>query len=422
MSLLLDALKKAEEAKRLAAASADTTANTTSPGASAPAAGTNELSLEPVSVASGGATPVSPLPELSAHLDTVDADLAAMPTNPALRKATSAPPKHTAQPVRQDSNAEREAVRNVFAAKRTPAPNRNTLWIALGAVSVAAIGIGAWFWMQLQSVGSGSLSARPAQQPPTTSYAPPPVAAYTPPPAPAPVAPLTAPAPQAMPETAATVEEARPEKPAKATPRPAEPESPVRISRGELRINPTLAKAYEQLQANDLGAAAESYEKVLRADPKNVDALLGMAAIASRSGQMKQAENWYIRALEADPKDTNAQAGLINLRGQTDPAAAESRLKGLLAAQPESASLNFALGNLYAGQQRWPDAQLAYFNAHTADPANPDYLFNLAASLDHMHLPKLALEYYQSALAASGGRRAGFDANQVRARVLELQR
>jgi hypothetical protein len=39
-----------------------------------------------------------------------------------------------------------------------------------------------------------------------------------------------------------------------------------------------------------------------------------------------------------------------------------------------------------------------------------------------MHLPKLALEYYQSALAASGGRKAGFDANQVRARILELQR
>lgn len=419
MSLLLDALKKAEEAKRLAATSADAPANATSAGVPAPIAGAKELSLEPVSAAPGGTMPVSPLPELSAHLDTVDADLAAMPTNPALRKATGAPPKHTAPPIRQDNNAEREAVRNVFAAKRTPAPNRNTLWIALGAVSLAAIGIGAWFWMQLQSVGGGSLAARPAPAA-TTNYAPPPTAAYTPPPAAA--APLASPVTQPAPENIVAAEETRPVQPAKATPRPAEPESPVRITRGELRINPTLAKAYEQLQANDLSAAAEAYEKVLRADPRNIDALLGMAAIASRSGQVGQAENWYVRALEADPKDTNAQAGLINLRSQTDPSAAESRLKGLLAAQPESATLNFALGNLYAGQQRWPDAQLAYFNAHTADPANPDYLFNLAASLDHMHLPKLALEYYQSALAASSGRKAGFDTNQVKARVLELKR
>jgi hypothetical protein len=158
MSLLLDALKKAEEAKRLAATSADAPANATSPGAPTPAAGAKELSLEPVSAAPGGTMPVSPLPELSAHLDTVDADLAAMPTNPALRKATGAPANHTASPVRQDNNAEREAARNVFAAKRTPAPNRNTLWIALGAVSVAAIGIGGWFWMQLQSVGGSARS------------------------------------------------------------------------------------------------------------------------------------------------------------------------------------------------------------------------------------------------------------------------
>ncbi|MDQ5947365.1 MAG: hypothetical protein QG619_2797, partial [Pseudomonadota bacterium] len=134
------------------------------------------------------------------------------------------------------------------------------------------------------------------------------------------------------------------------------------------------------------------------------------------------AEGWYIKALEADPKDVNAQAGLINLRGQTDPAQAESRLKGLLATQPESATLNFALGNLYAAQRRWPEAQLAYFNAHTADPANPDYLFNLAASLDHMHMPKLALEYYQAALSAGAKNRTGFEAAQVKARILELQR
>ena len=203
---------------------------------------------------------------------------------------------------------------------------------------------------------------------------------------------------------------------------PQEPEAPVRISRGELRVNPNLAIAYEHFQANDLDSATKAYEQVLRTDPKNTDALLGMAAIGQRTGQLNAAEHWYVRALEADPKNTHAQAGLINLRGQTDPSGAESRLKGLLAAQPESATLNFALGNLYAKQQRWPDAQLAYFNAHTADPTNPDYLFNLAASLDNMHMPKLALEYYQAALDAGTKSRAGFDTVQVKARILELQR
>lgn len=411
MSLLLDALKKAEEAKRQAAAASNGDAGTASPSAA-------ELSLEPVAAAPMPPSPISPLPDLSAHLDTVNADLAAVQNSPPMRKAPPGEAKRPTAPAPKENSAEREAARNVFAAKRTPVPNRKLLWVSLVGVGLVAAGIGAWFWWQLQSVGSNSLSARPSL--PTT--APPqavaPIAA--PPPAAPPPAAALPPAPVAEQPGEYPQASTRQEKTTKAAPSPAEPEGPVRISRGELRINPALAIAYERLQADDIVAAAEAYEKVLRTEPKNTDALLGMAVISQRMGQPDQAGIWYTRALEADPKDVNALSGLINLRGQSDPSASESRLKSLLAAQPESATLNFTLGNLYAGQKRWPEAQLAYFHAHTADPGNPDYLFNLAASLDHMHMPKLALEYYQSALAASNGRRAGFDVKQVKARILEL--
>ncbi|MFA7292694.1 MAG: tetratricopeptide repeat protein [Rhodocyclaceae bacterium] len=423
MSLLLDALKKAEEAKRQASA-AESTGAAAIP--TAPLAAT-ELSLEPVvtpPAAQASAPPPGPtqLPALSDHLDSVDADLAAVQNAPPMRRGPATEQKRTPPPKPADNNADRDAIRNVFAAKGTPPPNRQLLWLGLGAVGLLATGIGGWLFWQLQSVGTSSLSARPvaaATLPPAAVPATPiatPIAAPPTPPQPPPAAPVMPFQPEPAPM------ETRPEKPARAAPPPAEAEGPVRISRGEVRMNPALTTAYERLQANDLGAAAKSYEQVLHADPKNTDALLGMAAIAQRTGQPGQAETWYIRALEADPKDVNAQAGLINLRGQSDPAEAESRLKSLLAMQPESASLNFALGNLYAGQKRWPDAQLAYFNAHTVEPANPDYLFNLASSLDHMHMPKLALEYYQAALAASANRKPGFDTAQVQARVIELQR
>ncbi|MDQ5904771.1 MAG: hypothetical protein QG672_2365 [Pseudomonadota bacterium] len=408
MSLLLDALKKAEEAKRLSAAKGNGTTEATTP---APNNAAAELSLEPV-----GTPASSPLPDLSFHLDSLNADLAAVSTAPPLRGAPPAEQKRQPLAPATESTAEREAARNVFAAKRTPKPNRSLLWIGLAAASLAAAGIGAWFWWQLQSVGSNSLATRPALPAAPQPQATAPV--VVPPPAIAPIVPLQAPVaaePQSLPEP-------RTEKYAPAAPPSPPPENPVRITRGELRVTPALAKAYDQLQADDLVGAAKSYEQVLRSDSRNTDALLGMAAISLRQGQPGIAEGWYIKALEADPKDVNAQAGLINLRGQTDPAQAESRLKGLLATQPESATLNFALGNLYAAQRRWPEAQLAYFNAHTADPANPDYLFNLAASLDHMHMPKLALEYYQAALSAGAKNRTGFEAAQVKARILELQR
>ena len=52
-------------------------------------------------------------------------------------------------------------------------------------------------------------------------------------------------------------------------------------------------------------------------------------------------------------------------------------LKQLIAREP-SAYLYFTLGNIYADQNRWPDAQQAYFQAHHLQPDNPDYAYNLA--------------------------------------------
>ena len=431
MSLLLDALKKAEEAKRQGAAGKAGEGEA----APVPPVARVDLALEPVAPAP--ATPPqkaasgSPLPDLSAHLASVDADLAAIPNlhepmRPTATTESRKPPQRPPVEAAAERAASQEAVRNAFAAKRTPPPNRTMLWVALGVSALAATGIGGWLWWQLNAVGSSSLAARPTATSPigaAPQIAAPAAGHVTPPAGMTPLA--AAPAEPRDDSQHAAIPERRaspiPGTTAAAT-SAAENESPIRISRGELRVPPALARAYEQFQANDLAGARQSYEQVLKNDRKNIDALLGLAAIALRENNPAAAETLYLKVLEADPKDASAQAGLINLRGQADPSAAESRLKGLLATQPDSPTLNFALGNLYAGQRRWPEAQLAYFNAHTADPGNPDYLFNLAASLDQMHLPKIALDYYKGALTASTGRRPAFDPDLVRARIAELQR
>jgi tetratricopeptide (TPR) repeat protein len=211
-------------------------------------------------------------------------------------------------------------------------------------------------------------------------------------------------------------------KPAPAPAAAPEPESPIRITTARLKVHPQVASAYQAFQAGDLATALRDYRQVLKTEPKNADALHGLAAISLREGRFEAAENLYLRILEADPKDNAAQAGLIGLRGQVDPIQSESRLKTLLASQPESPFLNFALGNLYAQQGRWNDAQQAYFRAYSADGENPDYQFNLAVSLDQLRQPKLALQYYQGALAAAAQRPAAFDRSQVAGRVSELQK
>lgn len=202
---------------------------------------------------------------------------------------------------------------------------------------------------------------------------------------------------------------------------PAVADSPVRLSRSQPRSNQTLQRAYDDLQAGKLGEAQRGYEQVLRSDARNVDALLGLATLAGRQGQTELAQAYYQRALESDPNDATAQAGLINTRGQTDPGLSESRLKTALAGQPDSSALHFALGNLYARQARWSEAQQAYFRAYSGEPDNADFIFNLAVSLDHLRQYRLAAQYYQMALDVQSTQNTSFDRNQAKARVLELK-
>jgi tetratricopeptide (TPR) repeat protein len=94
----------------------------------------------------------------------------------------------------------------------------------------------------------------------------------------------------------------------------------------------------------------------------------------------------------------------------------------MLADNPGSHVLNFTLGNELAQQGRWAEAQQEYFKAFSAEPDNADFAYNLAISLDHLRQPKLALEYYQRAIALAKARGARFDLAAAEARVAQLSR
>ena len=194
----------------------------------------------------------------------------------------------------------------------------------------------------------------------------------------------------------------------------------VRIIASKAAANPVLVRALDAWNAGDLVAAAAAYASALVTEPRHADALEGLAAIALRRGQYERAEGLYLRALEADPANAVAVAGVLGLQHQDDASGVESRLKNLIAAQPDQPALRFALGNIYAGDDRWNEAQREYFHAHAGDPQQPDYLFNLAVSLDHLRQPKLAAEYYALALAASALRPAEFDRSTAAGRLREL--
>jgi tetratricopeptide (TPR) repeat protein len=397
----MDALKKAEHAKRLAQAGG---------GRSASGPSAAELELTPLE---GG----TPAPGAGMHLDELNLEVLddqfEMPAPSKFRNELPRRPSPAASAAAAATQAaadERAAARNVFEAK--PGKEGGKLFaIVVGAITlIAAAIIGIYFWLQLAQPGSSLLApaASSAAVKPLTTPAAKPIAA-----------------PPASPPVAATDKKTKPpRRPATAeTPRLAstDGEAPIRITTARLQVNPALARAYAAFVANDMATAGREYQQVLQGDAKNADALLGLAAVHLRRGEPTIAEEFYLRTLEADPKNALAQAGLISLHSQSDPVQAESHLQTLIAAQPELAPLQFVLGNLYARQGRWNEAQRAYFKAYSGDGENPDYLFNLAISLDRLRQPKLAAQYYNQALAAAANRQSSFDRAQVTTRLHDLQ-
>ena len=409
MSLLMDALRRAETSKQ--------EAGRRLPGRPA---GTGTLSLEPLAIEPGTAA-ANPLPNLAAHLEALDADLSRA-SQPEPRPSVSPAPK----PSPASAAESREAVRNAFSAKLTDQPpSRLPLWLTLAALGLGAAGIGAYTWYQTSALDHGLQGTRPIPGRLAQPGLPPAKPASDGEPA-MPSTPTAG--------TTATIPpqpEAAPPLPPQAPPPPAvrstvdlgnSARAPIRLVRTQPKPDPDLMRGFADLQAGDFDRSRQAFEEALQSDPNNTDALLALAAIASRQGRPAEADDFRRRALVANPSDPAVQAANMNSAAiDADPNAAESHLKTLLSSHPESAALNFALGNLYARQSHWTEAQQAYFNAVAADGDNPDYLFNLAISLDHLRQPRLAAQHYRLALEAAARRPAAFDRNRVQKRLGELQ-
>lgn len=333
-----------------------------------------------------------------------------------------APHKAPPQDVRKIAAAQQKA-KTVFTAKRPIRSRTLLLTGTAAAVMLGLAGFGIYYWQ----ITSTSTMLPPAHTPQPANAAAPaiPVEAGAPLQQDTPAAaaqtingPAPVTAPTGLPVTDTAYEPARTEVRSGSESFKENPAIRIRQSAATSQLNPTLGKAYQSFLSGDTGTAQQLYRKVLQQEPNNRDALLGMVAIALKNKQYGQAAAYYEKLIELDPADPEALAGLIGLQGQSDPAQSESRLKKVLMQNPQADAAHFALGNLYTQQSRWAEAQQSYFRAYSSAPSNADYAFNLAVSLDHLSQGKLALDYYQRALAQPGP--ANFDKSSVQTRIKEL--
>lgn len=392
---MLEALRKAEKRAR-GDTRQDAAGSAASAADAADARRETELALEPVHAAAPPEPPAEPAPRRASGVSAANEQLASTDSSaPGLRE-------------------------------RYPLSLRLGGLAVLGLIGATA---GLHFWGELRT-GAAAARARPALPAADRTVAVPapmPEVSAIPglPEAQAPrVSPSLEPAPPARPSMAAQAAKA-PVKVSAAEPAaPRSAPAPRRLeARQGSRIHPQVQSGYAAFTAGEFDLARSAYERALREEPANRDAVLGMAALDVHAGRLDSAEAHYEALLRAAPNDPDALSGLLGLRAEkVDPLQTESRLKTLLATHPDAAMLHFALGNQLARQGRWAEAQQAYFRADAHDRGNPDFAFNLAVSLDRLRRADEAIEHYARALQLAERRAAAFSPAAVRQRLQQLKR
>ena len=444
MSLLMQALKKAERAKQNSLHEEEL---------DKPSEAYDQvLELAPADAPLAPPAPLPPVPEFTSglSLEPLNGAPAATPEQPAAApppppQAETPPPKPRPAPAQAPPPSGASRKRTPPRAPVSVDPATVRLGVLLGILLLVVCAMAYWYWRASSSPGAGaSLPGVPmplTDAPGTAGNAGPMVIVPPASNAPAPEQFNEAPAQaqnenrqgasaaeqQAMIQSAvqqavaAQLAQMPPPAPPALPPVMAPNNQQIQVVRNDTapQINPGVQQGYQALASGQLGAARQQYEAVLQQDPVNRDALLGLAAVAQQGNQDAQAAALYLRLLEINPDDGVALAGLIGLR-QGDLVQSESRLKAILERTPESGPVLFALGNVYAQQRRWPEAQQQFFRAYSAVPGNADYAYNLAIGLDRLNQPKLAATYYQRALALAQTSPSAFDRAAAQQRLGEL--
>lgn len=198
----------------------------------------------------------------------------------------------------------------------------------------------------------------------------------------------------------------------------------IQVTRGEKEdpIGALLAQAWADYNRADYDQARQRYAQVLDREINNRDALMGMGAIAVNKNDYATARQYYDRLLQLDPQDPVANAALMNMNTKpTADSLSESKLLQLIQQNPAAADLHYALGNKYAAQSLWPEAQTEYFKAFEHDSTSADYAFNLAVSLERLSRPAEAARYYRHAIKQANNSNVSFSLGIANQRLQHLQ-
>ncbi len=225
---------------------------------------------------------------------------------------------------------------------------------------------------------------------------------------------LVAPAPKALPKKPGLPDLA-PDSPARML------NPPIAIQKAEFELsgvgNAVQVREVSQKAQNNVGAGYSAlvsgaydtsvgfYDRALQEEPNSVLALLGRGAALQKMGRSEDARAAYERVLKIDPANREALSNLTVITAEHSPAEALNKLLDLEKQYPSFSPIKAQIGLTHAKMGAMPEA-LDYLRQATAmSPESLMYQYNLALVLDHLGRNEQAVSAYETVLASMAGGR-----------------
>ncbi len=160
-----------------------------------------------------------------------------------------------------------------------------------------------------------------------------------------------------------------------------------------------LQGGYKAFNQGKIDLAMNYYKTALRKNPKNVDAIFGVAACEQIKNNGDVATKLYLRILKLDPRNVAAINNLIMILSEKDLSTALSTMEQLEKMNVLDPMLFAQLGSLKARNGDYTSALRFLKIGLNKLPQNALIMYSLAIVYEEINNEKLALEYYEKTLA-----------------------
>jgi len=197
---------------------------------------------------------------------------------------------------------------------------------------------------------------------------------------------------------------------------------PIGLKIGEqhvkMDVNYELGRAYDALMAGNSDIAIQIYEDILTSEPKNQDALFGLASTYHRAGQIDTARALYGKLLELNPKHRDGLNNFLVLLSDEAPQEALEQMERLESQNPGFSPIPAQMAIIYQKLGNRDKAVDKMYRALAISPENITYRYNLAIMLDkNGNYDKAAQLYAQILDASNKGQIIPGDARKIQQRL-----